>query len=112
MLFVLFLFVFDMLCLVFEGYLFGDFDVFVVMWVEFGVVVYIFNGELFVLCDLWMCMFVYCGLWLLFGYGYWVICEKVLGCYVGDFGFVDFYWNIELLICGVLEVGWVLVMWV
>lgn len=37
-----------------------------------------------------MCLLCYGGMWLMFGYGFWVVEDKVSGVLVGDFGYVDF----------------------
>lgn len=59
----------------------------------------------------WMRMLSYRGLWPLLGYGYWAICEKNTGRYVGDLGFADFKRNIDPPIRGIPEAGWALARW-
>lgn len=50
----------------------------------------------------------YRGLWPLLGYGYWAVCERATGDFVGDVGFADFKRAIEPSIAGEPEIGWVL----
>lgn len=50
----------------------------------------------------------YRGLWPLLGYGYWAVCERGTGAFVGDVGFADFKRAIVPAIAGAPEIGWVL----
>ena len=77
------------------------------MWSDPDVVKHI-SGKPSTARESWMRMLSYRGLWPILGYGYWAICEKQTGRYVGDLGFADFHRDIEPSIRGVPEAGWVL----
>jgi len=48
------------------------------------------------------------GLWPVLGYGYWAVEEKASGEFVGEVGFADFKREIQPLIFGVPELGYIM----
>ena len=58
--------------------------------------------------ETWARLLRYRGLWALLGYGYWAVCERVGGAYVGDVGFADYKHEMTPVIAGFPEIGWVL----
>jgi RimJ/RimL family protein N-acetyltransferase len=47
------------------------------------------------------------GLWALLGYGYWAVERREDGAYLGQAGFADFKRDLQPLIEGVPEMGWI-----
>jgi RimJ/RimL family protein N-acetyltransferase len=80
------------------------------MWSDPAVVRYI-GGRPATRRESWMRMLSYRGCWPLLGYGYWAICEKASGRYVGDLGFADFHRDLDPPIRGTPEAGWALATW-
>jgi RimJ/RimL family protein N-acetyltransferase len=50
----------------------------------------------------------YAGHWHLLGFGYWAVEEKATGNFVGEVGFADYKRDLQPLLNGVPEIGWVL----
>ncbi len=93
--------------LLLTGHTIDMFEPLVAMWSDSEVVKYI-GGTPSTARESWARMLSYRGLWPILGYGYWAICEKKTGRYVGDLGFADFHRDIEPSIRGVPEAGWAL----
>jgi len=55
----------------------------------------------------WARLLRYVGHWTLFGFGYWVIEEKLSGAFLGEGGFQENQRDIEPSLKGMLETGWV-----
>lgn len=51
------------------------------------------------------------GHWALFGYGYWVVCERASGRFAGEVGFANFERDIDPPFGDAPEGGWVLAPW-
>jgi RimJ/RimL family protein N-acetyltransferase len=47
------------------------------------------------------------GLWMLLGFGYWVVERKADGAYCGQLGFADFKRDLQPSIEGTPEMGWI-----
>jgi RimJ/RimL family protein N-acetyltransferase len=97
--------------LVLRGHTAADFEPLASMWAEPAVVEHIGGGTPSTRRESWMRMLSYRGLWPLLGYGYWAVCEKSSGRYVGDLGFADFHRALEPSIRSVPEAGWALATW-
>lgn len=96
--------------LVLAGHTLDLFEPLCAMWADPAVVRHI-GGTPSTPRESWMRMLSYRGLWPLLGYGYWAICEKTSGRYVGDLGFADFHRAVEPSIRGIPEAGWALAPW-
>jgi RimJ/RimL family protein N-acetyltransferase len=59
----------------------------------------------------WARLLRYVGHWALLGFGYWVVCEKGTGRFVGEVGFANFKRDIEPPLGDDPEMGWVLAPW-
>ena len=57
--------------------------------------------------DTWRKILASPGLWLLLGYGYWVVERIEDGVYLGQVGFADFKRDMDPNIEGVPEMGWI-----
>ena len=57
--------------------------------------------------DVWKRLLQYAGHWLLLGFGYWVVEEKVTGNFLGEVGFADLKRAIEPPLGNSPEAGWV-----
>ncbi len=77
------------------------------MWAD-PVVVRHITGRPSTLHESWFRLLRYRGLWPVLGYGYWCVCDRQTGRYVGDVGFADFRRETEPSMSGVPEAGWVL----
>ena len=58
--------------------------------------------------DAWRRMLCGPGLWVLLGYGYWVVEDRESGQFLGQVGFADFKREMEPGIAGMPEMGWML----
>jgi RimJ/RimL family protein N-acetyltransferase len=84
-----------------------DFPASAQMWSDAVVTRYI-SGKPLTSEETWTKMLRNAGMWLVLGYGFWVLEERVTGEFVGELGFADFQRTIEPSIDGMPEVGWVL----
>ncbi len=66
-----------------------DLDAAAAMWADEGVVRYI-GGKPRTRQEVWFAMLRGAGLWVLKGYGYWVITDRETGEFYGEAGFADF----------------------
>ena len=87
-----------------------DFPALAEMWASPEVVRHI-SGSPSTPGESWSRLLRYRGLWGVLGYGYWCVCERATGRYVGDVGFADFRRETRPSIAGVPEAGWVLSPW-
>jgi RimJ/RimL family protein N-acetyltransferase len=87
----------------------ADLDDCAAMWGDLAVTRYI-GGRPFSREDVWARLLRYRGHWALLDYGFWVICERASGRFVGEVGLADFKREIEPAIT-VPEAGWVLAPW-
>src|SRR5690349_16920036 len=90
-----------------RGYRMEDFPACAKMWSDAVVTRYI-TGKPLTSEETWTKMLRNAGMWLVLGYGFWVLEEKATGEFVGELGFADFQRIIEPSIKGMPEMGWVL----
>lgn len=65
------------------------------------------GGTPFAREDTWRRILMACGLWPLFGFGYWAVERKEDGAYLGQAGFADFKRDMQPSIEGLPEMGWI-----
>ena len=90
-----------------RGYRIEDFGPCAQMWSDPAVIRYI-TGKPLTSEEAWTKMCRNAGMWLVLGYGFWVLEEKATGEFIGELGFADFQRSIEPSIKGMPEMGWVL----
>lgn len=90
-----------------RGYRMADFRPCAQMWSDPVVTRYI-TGKPLTSEEAWTKMLRNAGMWLVLGYGFWVLEEKATGEFIGELGFADFQRIIEPSIAGMPEMGWVL----
>jgi RimJ/RimL family protein N-acetyltransferase len=78
------------------------------MWADRGVTRFI-GGRPFTEEEVWARFLRYAGHWSFMGFGYWAVEERSSATFIGEIGFADFKREIEAPICGIPELGWVLV---
>jgi RimJ/RimL family protein N-acetyltransferase len=64
--------------------------------------------------DVWTRLLRHPGHWALLGFGYWVVCERVSGKFVGEVGIADFKRSVVASLSeleSMPEAGWVLMPW-
>jgi RimJ/RimL family protein N-acetyltransferase len=93
--------------LVLRGHTAGDWDDVHATWAHPAVYERL-SGKPSTREESWGRLLRYRGLWPLLGYGYWAVCERAGGAFVGDVGLADFQRAIEPSIAGFPEIGWVL----
>jgi len=84
-----------------------DFGAYARMWAD-PVVCRFIGGKARTREESWMRFLRHAGLWSLIGYGYWAIEDKATGRFIGEAGFHDMKRDIEPLLEGIPEAGWVL----
>lgn len=93
-----------------RGHTPADYDECAAMWADPRVTRYIggrpSTGE-----ETWARVLRYAGLWVLLGYGYWVVRERDSGRLVGEVGLADFRREVTPSLEGAPEAGWVLAPW-
>jgi len=80
------------------------------MWAD-PVVVRHIGGRPFTAQETWTKILRYVGHWQLLGFGYWVLCERATGRFVGEAGFADFRREMTPPLDGTPELGWALATW-
>ena len=75
------------------------------LWADPVVTRYI-GGRGFTREEVWARILRYVGHWCWFGFGYWLVEEKVSHNFVGEVGFADYQRPIEPSINGIPELGW------
>ncbi len=85
----------------------SDFDACLAMWSHPTVTRFISgrasSGE-----EVWARLLRYLGHWAVFGYGFWIVEDRVTGAFLGEVGFGDFHRELEPSFGGTPEMGWVL----
>jgi RimJ/RimL family protein N-acetyltransferase len=84
-----------------------DFDDFEAVYGDAGVVRHL-GGRPFTREESWARLMRHVGHWKLFGYGFWVMRDRLDGQFVGDLGFANFRRDIEPGYEDSPEAGWVL----
>lgn len=82
-----------------------DLDAAAAMWADEGVVRYI-GGKPRTRQEVWFAMLRGAGLWVLKGYGYWVITDRETGEFYGEAGFADFHRGLPADLVPGPEAGW------
>jgi len=85
-----------------------DFAACAAMWADPEITRHV-GGKPFTQEESWARLLRYVGHWVLMGFGYWAVEEKVTGSFVGEVGFADFKRDIEPPLKGMPEVGWAFV---
>ena len=93
-----------------RGHTRQDLDASVALWAAPEVVRYI-GGRAFSREETWSKLLRYVGHWAVLGFGYWVVCERATGRFVGEVGFADFERDLMPSLSGMPEGGWVLAPW-
>nr|MDQ2680323.1 GNAT family N-acetyltransferase [Candidatus Eremiobacteraeota bacterium] len=89
-----------------RGHRVGDLDASAAMWAD--PVVRRYTGATpSTLLQSWSRMRGYVGHWVLLGFGYWVVEERVTANFIGELGFADFKRGVPE-IEGIPEIGWAL----
>lgn len=87
-----------------------DFDEVAAMWRTPEVVRYI-GGRPFSAEESWSRLIRYIGHWRAMNFGYWAVCERETGRYMGDAGFAEYRRQIDPPFNGAPEIGWGLMPW-
>jgi RimJ/RimL family protein N-acetyltransferase len=85
----------------------NDYDRLAAMWADPLVFKHI-GGRASTAQDAWFRLLRYMGHWQAMGYGYWAVCERESGLYIGDVGLADHKRGLHLDFDGVPEAGWVI----
>ena len=85
----------------------GDFEESAVMWGDQAIIRYV-GGRPFTREESWLRLLRHVGLWQLFGFGFWVVRERIGGGFVGEVGLGDFRREMTPNFRGDPEMGWVL----
>ncbi len=93
-----------------RGHAVADFAECAAMWADPLVTRYI-GGRPATEEEVWARVLRYAGLWVLLGYGYWVVRERGSGRFVGEVGLADFRRDLAPSLEGAPEVGWALATW-
>jgi len=93
-----------------RGHTLDDFAHSVAMWGDPEVTRHI-GGRPATREEVWSKLLRLTGCWALLGYGYWVVCERASGRFVGEVGYADFEREIDPPFAGAPEGGWVLARW-
>lgn len=85
-----------------------DLDAYAAMWADADIVRFI-GGVPLTREQAWARILQYRGMWLLLGYGFWVVEERDTGRLIGEAGVQDMRRDIRPTLTGMLECGWALV---
>nr|WP_281271256.1 GNAT family N-acetyltransferase [Jannaschia seohaensis] len=91
--------------MILRGHLATDLEDSATMWGD-PEVVRLISGQTATVTQSWSRILTYAGLWHHFGYGYWAVCDKVSGNFLGEVGFADFKRDLDMNMNCVPEVGW------
>jgi RimJ/RimL family protein N-acetyltransferase len=83
----------------------ADLDAAAEMWSDDAVVRFI-GGKTRGRQDVWFALLRGAGLWSLKGHGYWVVCERTTGAFLGEGGFADFQRGLPADLVPGPEAGW------
>jgi RimJ/RimL family protein N-acetyltransferase len=90
-----------------RGHAAADFEACAALWADAEVVRHI-GGQPSTGEQAWARLLRYVGHWQLLGYGFWAICDRASGEFLGEIGLADFKRDLDPPI-GAIEAGWVLV---
>ncbi|WP_174302000.1 GNAT family N-acetyltransferase [Caulobacter sp. S45] len=93
--------------LVLRAHAHDDLPDFAAMWADPQVVRHI-GGRPFTAEEVWTRLLRAAGMWVLLGYGYWVVRERDGGAFVGELGFADFRRELDPPFGDAPEAGWAL----
>jgi RimJ/RimL family protein N-acetyltransferase len=93
-----------------RGHRVEDLDDAHALWSDPLVTQYI-GGRPFGREEVWARLLRYVGHWAMMGYGFWHVCERASGRFVGQVGLADFKRDIAVAFQGAPETGWVLAPW-
>lgn len=96
--------------LILRGHRVSDFDDCTAMWAD-AVVTRHIGGRPFTAQETWTKILRYVGHWTLLDFGYWAVCDRASGRFVGEVGFADFKRQMNPSLGGAPELGWVLAPW-
>lgn len=85
----------------------SDFERLYQTWSDPGVTRHL-GGQPWTAQDCWFRLMRYLGMWPLLGFGYWAVCDRSSGLYLGDVGYADFKRGLGPDFDGLPEAGWVL----
>ena len=90
-----------------RGHRVDDLEDCLALWADPGVTRFI-TGRAGTREEVWARLVRYVGHWALLGYGYWVVCEKSTGRFIGELGFADYQRDLKPSFEGAPEIGWAL----
>jgi len=93
--------------LLLRGHLPDDLSECASMWADPDVTRFI-SGHPLSREEVWVKLLRNVGHWTLFGFGFWVVCEKSSGGFVGEVGLAEFKRDMDPSFEGTPEIGWVL----
>ncbi|HET8932041.1 MAG TPA: GNAT family N-acetyltransferase [Polyangiales bacterium] len=76
------------------------------MWSNPAITRYI-AGRAFTREEVWTRILRYLGHWSLLGFGYWLVCERSSGAFVGEVGFANFEREVTPSLGDAPEAGWI-----
>lgn len=95
----------DRLCL--RAHRASDFEDCVALWTDPAVTAFI-GGTAFARDAIWTRLLRYAGMWSVLGYGYWAICDRQSGRFLGEAGLADFKRDMTPALGDTPETGWAL----
>lgn len=99
--------VLDTARLTLRGHRASDLDDVLALWSDPEVTRYI-GGKTSNREEVWARLLRYIGHWAFAGYGFWIVCERATGRFVGEVGMADFKRELSVSFEGAPEAGWVL----
>jgi RimJ/RimL family protein N-acetyltransferase len=93
-----------------RGHRLADLADCVALWADPAVTLHI-GGRPFTQEEVWSKVLRYVGHWSVMGFGYWVVCDRASGRFIGEVGFADFKRDITPSFGGAPEAGWALMPW-
>jgi RimJ/RimL family protein N-acetyltransferase len=93
--------------LILRGHTVADYDRLAAMWADPVVIKHI-GGRASTAQEAWFRLLRYMGHWPALGYGYWAVCDRESGLYIGDVGLADHKRGMHPEFDGTPEAGWVI----
>jgi RimJ/RimL family protein N-acetyltransferase len=94
--------------LLLRGHTLDDFELCAAMWADPLVTRHI-GGRPFTREEVWSRLLRYVGHWQALGFGYWCVCDKTSGRFIGEAGFGNFQRAITPAFGDAPEIGWAFV---